>query len=66
GAFVKKGKRGDNNVYYYLNDKLEIVLDKDNGTARHSERFNAGNYFVDLARALIFMERIKKIAKEEF
>lgn len=65
-AYVKKGKRGGNNVYYYLNDKFEIVLDKDNGAGRHSERYNVGNYFVDFSRALLFMDKVKKIAKGEF
>lgn len=64
-TFVKQPKRGTNNVYFYLNDRFEIVSDIDNGTFRHVERYKVGNYFIDPAKACYFMREVQKIAKEE-
>jgi hypothetical protein len=48
-------------VYYYLNDRFEIVLDKDNGGDVHAQRFAVGNYFLDLGEAMTFMKEIRKM-----
>lgn len=64
--YVKLPKRGDNNTYWYLNDRFVIVSDKDNGDKRHEERFEAGNYFLDYEQSLLFMAEVKKLRKEEF
>ena len=59
--FVSQPKPGSNNVYYYLNDRFEIVLDKDNGGDVHAQRFAVGNYFLDLGEAMTFMKEIRKM-----
>ena len=64
--FIKRPERGDNNPYWYLNDRFQIVMDRDNGEKRHGERFEAGNYFLDNTEALFFMVEVKKLRKEEF
>lgn len=64
--FVKRPERGKNNRYWYLNDRFEIVMERDNGDWRHGARFEAGNYFLDNAHALFFMLEVKKLRKEEF
>lgn len=61
--FVKQTKRGCSNTYWYLNDRFQIVMDKDNGSERHDARFKAGNYFTDLAFALEFMKAVQKMSK---
>lgn len=62
-SFIKMPKRGHNNVYWYLNDRFEIVLDKDNGSNKHTERYEAGNYFIDNTEALLFMKEVRNIRK---
>lgn len=59
--FVKQPKVGSDNVYYYLNDRFEIVTDKDNGGNTHTERFKVGNYFLDFGEALMFMKEVRKL-----
>lgn len=58
-TFIRRPKRGHNNVYWYMNDRFEIVLDRDNGSSRHTERYEAGNYFIDNTEALLFMKRVR-------
>lgn len=60
-TFIKMPKRGHNNVYWYMNDRFEIVLDKDNGSKKHTERYDAGNYFLDNTEALLFMKEVRNI-----
>lgn len=62
-SFIKTSKRGHNNIYWYLNDRFEIVLDKDNGSKKHTDRYEAGNYFVDNTEALLFMKEVIDIRK---
>lgn len=59
--FVKQPNVGSDNVYYYLNDRFEIVMDKDNGGDIHAARFAVGNYFLDFGEALMFMKEVRKI-----
>lgn len=59
--FVKQPNVGSDNVYYYLNDRFEIVMDKDNGGDVHAVRFAAGNYFIDFGEALLFMKEVRKM-----
>lgn len=59
--FVKAPKKGQNNVYWYLNEYFELVMDRDNGSKKHSERFRAGNYILDYTEGLLFMKEIKKM-----
>lgn len=44
------------NTYWYMNDRFEIVQDKDDGKSRHKARLNAGNYFLDYEKAIQFMK----------
>lgn len=66
GKFIKARERGKNNLYWYLNDRFEIVADKDDGSKRHTERFNVKNYFLDYTESLLFMAQIHKLRKEEY
>lgn len=59
--FVKAPKKGTNNVYWYLNEYFELVMDRDNGSKKHLERFNAGNYILDYTEGLLFMKEVKKM-----
>lgn len=59
--FIKTPKRGKNNVYWYLNDRFELVMDRDNGTKKHTERLEAGNYILDYTEGLMFMKEVKKM-----
>ena len=59
--FVQIPSRGHDNAYWYLNDRFEIVMDRDDGSRKHTERFNAGNYFVDNTEAVMFMKNVRKI-----
>lgn len=49
--------------YWYLNDRFEVVLDKDNGAQRHADRHKVGNYFLSMEDALLFKTKINEIAK---
>lgn len=59
--FIKQSKIGSDNIYYYLNDRFEIVTEKDNGDNKHAVRFAVGNYFLDFGEAITFMKAIKKM-----
>lgn len=59
--FVKIPKRGGNNVYHYLNERFEIVSDRDNGSAKHTQRYEAGNYIVDYTEALLFQKEVLRL-----
>lgn len=59
--FVKAPKKGKNNVYWYLNEYFELVMDRDNGSKKHQERFNAGNYILDFTEGLLFMKEVRKM-----
>ncbi len=59
--FIKSPKRGQNNVYWYLNDRFELVMDRDNGTKKHTERLEAGNYILDYTEGLMFMKEVRKM-----
>lgn len=60
-TFIPTIKRGLNNIYWYLNDRFEIVMDRDNGSKKHSLRYNAGNYFIDYQDAIAFMLQVQKL-----
>lgn len=64
--FIKAPVRGRNNVYWYLNDRFQIVMDRDNGDKRHGARFESGNYFLDHMEANLFMSEVIKLRKEGF
>ena len=59
--FVKAPKKGRDNVYWYLNDRFELVMDRDNGTKKHTERLNAGNYILDYTEGILFMKEVRKM-----
>lgn len=59
--FVKQPNIGSDNIYYYLNDRFDIITEKDNGEDKHAERFAVGNYFLDYGEALMFMKEIRKM-----
>jgi len=59
--FIKRSAHGENNSYWYMTDRFCITADKDNGDAKHRERFNAGNYFLDYTEAITFMQEVKKM-----
>lgn len=59
--FVKHPVRNANNVYYYLNEMFDMVMERDNGDKKHQDRFDAGNYFADRTEAFAFMVEIKKM-----
>lgn len=63
-SFVRLAQKRKDNHYWYLNDRFEIVSDVDNGTKKHSERYDAGNYFSDQTEALMFMKAVKEIVKK--
>ena len=63
-ALLPASPNGRDGVYWYLNDRFVIVQDKDNGSAKHKQRCDVGNYFIDYHKALIFMSMIRKIRKE--
>ena len=57
--FMKVPQKGKNNVYWYLNDRFELVMDRDNGDKKHLERWEAGNYILDYTEGLLFMKEVK-------
>lgn len=57
--FIKIPQKSTNNVYWYLNDRFELVMDRDNGAKKHQERWNAGNYILDYTEGLLFMREVK-------
>lgn len=59
--FVKTTKRGQNNMYWYLNDRFELVMDRDDGTKKHTDRLNAGNYILDYTEGLLFMKEVRQM-----
>lgn len=59
--FIKTPQKGKNNVYWYLNDRFELVMDRDNGAKKHQERWDAGNYILDFTEGLLFMKEVKKM-----
>lgn len=63
--FMMLPKRQRNNHYWYMNDRLEIVSDIDNGSKKHSERFEVGNYFLGQTEALSFMRTVRGIIEKE-
>lgn len=62
--YIRQPQRGEENVYWYLNDRFEIVRDKDNGTDKHEQRFLAKNYFLDYGYALEFMRAVKRLQED--
>ena len=62
-TFVKAGRVGHNNVYWYLNDRFNIVKDVDNGSEKHKDRFDAGNYFLDQTEAALFAQMLIEMAR---
>lgn len=60
GGLLSKGK------YWYMSDRLEVVMDKDDGKKkRHKDRYQAGNYFLSLESAAEFVKNVKRIMKGE-
>lgn len=59
--FIKAPKKGQDNIYWYLNDRFELVMDKDNGTKKHMQRLEAGNYILDYAEGVLFMKEVRKM-----
>ena len=59
--FVKVPKKGTNNVYWYLNDRFELIMDRDDGTKKHTDKWEAGNYFTDYTEGVYFMKEVRKM-----
>lgn len=57
--FVKIPQKRKDNVYWYLNDRFELVMDRDNGAKKHLERWEVGNYILDYTEGLLFMKDVK-------
>lgn len=57
--FIKTPQKRKDNVYWYLNDRFELVMDWDNGAKKHLERWEAGNYILDYTEGLLFMKEVK-------
>lgn len=57
--FTRTPAKGTQNAYWYISDRWVIVADKDNGSEKHKERFEAGNYFLDFAEATTFVKEMK-------
>lgn len=63
--FFKTAKKGKDNVYWYLNEFFELVMDRDNGDKKHQERWKAGNYIVDQMEGTLFMKEVRKMRGKE-
>lgn len=63
-CFVRADKRGRGNMYWYLTDRFEIAKDIDDGTQKHKDRYDAGNYFIDYTAAILFMQEVQKIRRK--
>lgn len=59
--FVQFPQKKKDNVYYYLNERFELIMDWDDGTKIHQARYDAGNYILDLEEGLMFMNNVKKL-----
>lgn len=59
--FIKTPQRGQDNVYWYLNDRFELVMDRDNGAKKHKERWDAGNYILDYTEGVLFMQEVRQM-----
>lgn len=59
--FIKAPQRGQDNVYWYLNDRFELVMDRDNGAKKHKERWEAGNYILDYTEGVLFMQEVRQM-----
>jgi hypothetical protein len=56
-----KARVGD--TYWYIDDKLSIVADKEKGGKSSHLRYIAGNYFTDYGIALEVCEKVREILK---
>ena len=63
--FIPAQKRQRNNVYYYLNDRFQVVQDLDNMEGKHNERYESGNYFLDYMCAVLFADKISEMARDQ-
>lgn len=59
--FIKVSKKNKNNVYWYLNDRFELVMDRDDGGVIHQKRWDAGNYILSQTEGILFMGEVKKL-----
>lgn len=59
GARAKEGER-----YYYFNDKLEILDERENGKLACNSRFRAGNYFTSQEEALEYVGMIAEMLRD--
>lgn len=63
--FLRVPKKRLDNSYYYLNDRFELVRDKDDGSKIHTLRYEAGNYILDYTEGLLFMKEVKRMRGKE-
>ena len=63
--YIKKISEQERNNYWYLNDRFEVVMDKDDGSIRHRKRKEVGNYFFDQLNAIRFMTAVQKLRGED-
>lgn len=59
--FINPPKKGKNNVYWYLNEFFELVMDRDDGSKKHTQRYEAGNYIMDYPEGVLFMKEVRKL-----
>lgn len=58
------GQVEKNQRYWYINDKLKIVQDRERGTPTSHFRFIAGNYFTDFDEALEYLASFNEILRD--
>lgn len=64
GIYVKKPTR-NGSMYWYVDELFRVCAAKNDGSKKHENRWLAGNYFADIAKAQAFVDRIIKIKEEE-
>ena len=63
--FIRPPKKGHDNIYWYMNDRFELVMDRDNNTHVHISRWEAGNYFTEHREGAMFIIKVKKLRGKE-
>jgi len=63
-TFIKKNGRNYREKYWYITDRFTVTADMDMGGAKHDERFEVGNYFIDETEAILFAREIIERRKE--
>lgn len=64
-TFTQKQTRNYKGKYWHLTDRFTVIADMDMGGAKHDERYEVGNYFIDETEAVLFAQEIIRKRKEE-